>query len=225
MNIYAFGDIHGEIHKLQKLIHRLNINKKDDELVFLGDYIDRGNYTYEVIDYLVFLNKHYNCVFLMGNHESMLIDYMIGIYENIFLQNGGSKTIKSYEKHGYDLSKYSDYTERFMPSKHWKFFLDLKYYYETEDYIFVHAGIDPKVPMKKQLLETILWGRQFSFINYTGKTVVYGHYPSNHITNEKYKICIDTGACFDSMGDLTCVKLPEREFTRQNFVMEDIMDA
>ena len=221
MSIYAFGDIHGELHKLAKLVSRLNI-KKDDELVFLGDYIDRGDLSYGVIEHLTLLDKRYKCTFLMGNHEQMLIDYMTGIYEDIFIRNGGSKTIDSYAKHGYDLDRFSDYTERFMPNKHWKFFINLKYYYETEDYIFVHAGIDPNLPMKKQLLDTILWGRQFTFDRYTGKTVVYGHFPDNTILNEKHKICIDTGACFESMGDLTCVKLPEREFIRQGWTSEDL---
>lgn len=220
MSIYAFGDIHGEIFKLKALMARLPI-KDGDELVFLGDYIDRGRWPYEVIEYLIGLDKQYNCIFLMGNHEQMLVDFLSGIYERMFIHNGGFTTVRSYRNYGYDLRRVIDYRERTMPKEHKMFFLNLKYYYETENYIFVHAGIEPNVPMKKQELDVILWDHQFSFTNYTGKTVVYGHLPNHKILNEKHRICIDTGACFESMGDLTCVKLPEREFTRQGWTIND----
>ena len=221
MNIYAFGDIHGEFFKLKNLVGRI-FPKKGDTLVFLGDYIDRGKYTFEVIEYLINLNKKHNCVFLMGNHEGMLMDYVCGINVDIFMYNGGVKTTKSYKEHGFPIGKDLDYTERILPKEHIEFFKGLKKYYETEDYVFVHAVIHPGTPLENQPDEILLWGREFSFINYHGKVVVYGHYPRRQILNEKYKICIDTGACFESMGELTCVKLPEREFIKQGPVLEDL---
>lgn len=223
MNYFAFGDIHGQFFKLKALRKRLNI-KPGDKLVFLGDYIDRGDMSFEVIELLIAYSEIYDCVFLKGNHEDMFMDYLSGINEDMFVFNGGRKTITSYELHGYDIHPYTDYTERQVPEKHMEFFRGLKKYYETEDFIFVHAGIHPTTPMERQPDEYLLWDRFFARAGqkYSGKTVVFGHTPDNHILNEKHKICIDTGACFESMGDLTAVKLPEREFTRQGHTMEDM---
>jgi diadenosine tetraphosphatase ApaH/serine/threonine PP2A family protein phosphatase len=70
--------------------------------------------------------------------------------------------------------------------------------------------------------EFLLWDRNFVYDGYFGpKTVVFGHTPSSKIMNEENKICIDTGACYESLGDLTCVKLPERTFIRQGYTLED----
>jgi serine/threonine protein phosphatase 1 len=221
MSIFAFGDIHGEFLKLKNLIDRIYISK-DDTLVFLGDYIDRGKMTFEVVDYLIKLNKKHSCVFLYGNHESMFMDFMSGINEALFYSNGGKKTINSYAKHRYDIRKNVYYLNRKMPKGHIKFFQQLKRYYETEDFIFVHAGIFPGISLEESSDDILLWCRQFSSIPYEGKPVVYGHSPNSTILNEEYKICIDTGACFESMGDLTCVQLPERHFYRQGTIKEDL---
>jgi len=221
MDFYAIGDIHSQYFKLKALVSRLNI-KPEDKLIVLGDYIDRGDMAFEVIEYLIDLERLYNCVFLMGNHEEMFMDYLSGIHENIFIQNGGQKTIGSYERHGYDINRYTDYRKRKIPEKHMEFFSNLKMYHEEKDFIFVHAGISAIGPLDKQPSDILLWDRSFSYIKYKGKVVVYGHCPSRKILNEKYKICIDTGACFDSMGDLTAVKLPERTFTRQGWTLEDL---
>lgn len=222
MELYAIGDVHGQFFKLEKLIERLNI-KDNDILVFLGDYIDRGRRSFEVIDFLIKLKDKHNCVFLKGNHEDMFMDYLSGINENMFVVNGGRKTISSYEENGYNINEFTPYLERVVPQKHIEFFRRLKNYYETDEFIFVHAGIHPTTEMKRQPDEYLFWDRAFSYsqTKYSGKVVVFGHTPSNKILNEKYKICIDTGACYDSMGDLTAVKLPERKFTRQGWTMED----
>jgi serine/threonine protein phosphatase 1 len=216
MKIFAFGDIHGEFFKLEKLVDRLYFSD-EDTLVFLGDYIDRGKMSFEVIDYLIELNKKYNCVFLYGNHESMFMDFMSGINEDMFVCNGGNKTIKSYGKHGYNIKNNTYYLNRKMPLKHIKFYQKLLRYYETKDYIFVHAGVCPGISLEESSDDILLWTRDFSYVNfYDGKPVVFGHTPNSQILNEDHKICIDTGACFESMGDLTCVELPGRHFYRQN---------
>lgn len=221
MDYFAVGDIHGEIFKLKALMNRLHI-KEDDELIFLGDYIDRGRYSFETIEYLIELDKKHKCIFIMGNHEWMFVNYLCGIHEKMFMQNGGFRTVLSYADHGINIEKKLNPRERILPEEHIKFFRKLKKYYETEEFIFTHAGIMPNVPLHGQPDEVLLWGREFSFINYRGKVVVYGHSPHKFVLNEKYKICIDTGACFDSMGTLTCVKLPERKFIQQSWVKEDL---
>ena len=221
MSIFAFGDIHGEFSKLKNLINKINISE-NDVLVFLGDYIDRGKMSFEVIDYLIELDKKYTCVFIYGNHESMFMDYMSGINEDIFVLNGGKNTIDSYIKHGYDIRSKVYYINRKIPDEHIvNFFQRLKKYYETDDFIFVHAGVYPGISLEESSEDILLWMRQFSSIPYEGKPVVYGHSPNNVVLNEEYKICVDTGACFESMGDLTCVQLPERNFYRQGNIKED----
>ena len=214
MKIYAFGDIHGEFFKLKKLIKKL-APEKDSQLVFLGDYIDRGNLIFETIEFLVNLSKYYDCVFIKGNHEDMFEKYMLGEDQDMYKNNGGLNTIDSYKKHNWDISRFTYYRHRRMPKSHIAFFKNNNIYYETEDYIFVHAGVHPNTPMENQPDDILLWDRTFSSIEYRGKPVVYGHMANNMILNEEYKICIDTGACFKYLGNLTCVELPNRIFTQQ----------
>ena len=224
MDIYAVGDIHGQFFKLKKLMERLFI-KKNDLVVFLGDYIDRGEMVYEVIEFLVNFSKNHNCVFLIGNHEDMFIDYLSGINEKQFLWNKGTDTIKSYEKHGYTIGD-PDYKERVLPKSHMDFLLNLKSYHEAEDYIFVHAGIMPSRSMDRQDRDTLLWGRDFHYQYseaYKGpKTVIYGHTPGKFIKKDKFAICIDTGSCFVDYGNLTGVRLPEMIFTQQGATEEEL---
>jgi len=217
--IYAIGDIHGKFYELHRLIGRLNLNR-DCLLVFLGDYIDRGDNSFEVIEYLVELSKKHNCIFLKGNHEEMFMDFLSGINEQIFIHNGGRKTIQSYEGNGHDISIYTDYIHRHLPESHLNFYRNLKNYYETEDYIFVHAGLLPvDIPLEQQPIETLLWER-YDFINSDfdwGKKVIFGHTPNKEILKMENKICIDTGVYYAD-GCLTGVVLPDERFIQQKHI-------
>lgn len=214
MSIFAIGDIHGEPEKLMKLIGSLHI-KPEDELVFLGDYINRGDRSFDVIEYLIQLGEKYNCVFLLGNHEAMLINYMSGIFEKEFLFNGGKKAISSYAKHNWNISPSIDHQKRRLPKKHRLFFDNLKKYYEVDDFIFVHAGIKIGVPMEKQVTDDLIWSSGFVKSNYEGKTVVHGHYIQPRYSDKKYMINIDTGSGVGDLNKLTAVKLPDRIFYSQ----------
>ena len=93
---YVIGDIHGQIYKLKNLI---NLTKSDaTEYIFLGDYIDRGLCSKEVIDFLNDLNKKVKCIFLIGNHEDMWFKYLKGdkSWLDMILLYGGIETVKSY---------------------------------------------------------------------------------------------------------------------------------
>lgn len=228
MKIHAFGDIHAQFFKLKRLMDRLFV-KKDDLIVFVGDYIDRGNYSFEVIDYLIELSKKHNCIFLKGNHEAMFMDYLTGIYEDLWIQNGGYATIESYKKHGYDIHRYTDYTERHLPREHINFLQKLRLYYETDDYIFVHAALWPQkdLALDKQPEDILLWERAH-FINSKfdwGKKVIFGHTSFQKPLVMDNKIGIDTGACYDPSyggGNLTCVTLPDEHFMSQGAVLEEL---
>ena len=100
MYYYIIGDIHGSLSNLQNLCKKIeDVINDDDVIIFIGDYIDRGPHSFEVIEYLISLAKSRTSIFLRGNHEDMLLDYLDGRdSSNIYLVNGGRETIKSYKK-------------------------------------------------------------------------------------------------------------------------------
>lgn len=216
MSTLVIGDIHGLSGKLKELVRRIN-PQSGDEFVFLGDYIDRGDDSFGVIEYLVELEQQFKCTFLKGNHEEMFFDYLSGLSEYDFIANGGNKTLTSYKLNGYPLEQ-DNPMMRFLPKKHKILFQEMKYLHETTDYIFVHAGIDTEYVNGKYLYskiqnrDTVAWDRKFHDSVrhvYAGpKTVVYGHTPQDKVRFNDFAICIDTGAVFG--GRLTCLVLPER---------------
>ena len=205
--IFAVGDIHGSFDRLQELMKKIPIDFARDTLVFIGDYIDRGPASVEVVDYLIDLKKQVpQTIFLKGNHEDMLEKYLDGTDRFTYLLNGGQNTLDSYLSKNLQSELYP------IPSDHMEFFKTLRLYYETEAYIFVHAGLRPKVPLASQETEDLLWIRdKFIYSKYNfGKTVVFGHTPLEKPLVESNKIGIDTGAVYGNA--LTCVQLPELEF-------------
>ena len=205
--IFAIGDIHGCYKKLCRLLEMPDIDFAHDTLVFMGDYIDRGPYSFEVVAYLLKLKKRCpNTVFLKGNHEEMLLNYLAGIDELGYLANGGRQTLESYQNHS------ARHEPETIPADHLEFFKKLLLYYETEDYIFVHAGLKNRVPLEKQIPEDLLWIRnKFIKSKYDfGKRVIFGHTPFKTPLMQSNKIGIDTGAVYQNK--LTCLELPEINF-------------
>jgi serine/threonine protein phosphatase 1 len=205
--IFAVGDIHGCLDKLISLMDRIDMNPEKDTLVFIGDYIDRGSESKGVIDYLVELsNRHDRIVFLKGNHEQMFDFYLNGTDKLWFLANGGQVTLDSYLRE--DLPAGAD----LVPKSHLDFLGNLRPYYETNAYIFVHAGLKAKIPLAKQDEWDMLWMRDdFVFSDFDfGKRVIFGHTPFPEPLVRKNKIGIDTGAVYGNK--LTCVELPAVKF-------------
>ncbi|MDD5475039.1 MAG: metallophosphoesterase family protein [Syntrophales bacterium] len=207
--IFAIGDIHGCFDMLEELLDMIPMDRRRDRLLFIGDYIDRGARSREVVDLIIDLkrrNKKVTC--LMGNHEEMLMNYIDRPDEDsrtIFFQNGGRATATSY---GYRGGKGDEIIN--VPQQHREFFKSLLPIYETEEYIFVHAGLRPKIEPSKQNRKDLLWIRN-EFIHSSfdfGKTVVFGHTPFSYPFLEDHKIGIDTGAVYG--GSLTCIELPSR---------------
>jgi serine/threonine protein phosphatase 1 len=205
--IFAIGDIHGCFDKLISLMDVIPINFKRDTLVFIGDYIDRGTQSKEVVDYLIGLAKQPGqVVFLKGNHELMLEEYLAGTNRLGFLANGGLATMDSYLK-----ADSSDETNP-IPSAHLDFFGNLSLYYETDQYIFVHAGLKANVPLEEQDEWDMLWIRdEFIYSDFDfGRRVIFGHTPFQEPLVFDNKIGIDTGAVYGNK--LTCVELPSVKF-------------
>ena len=204
--IFAIGDIHSCLFKLKEMMTLIEIDPVADTLVFVGDYIDRGPDVRSVVDLVLRIKRTMNnTICLLGNHEQLFLDYYLEkINRKIFLSNGGMSTLFSYGLTGtWGGDKIN------IPESHLQFFTTLRPYYETDDYIFVHAGLKPGIPLEQQDRDDILWIRN-EFIASThdfGKIVVFGHTPLYAPLVGVNKIGIDTGAVYG--GKLTCVELPE----------------
>jgi len=208
--ILAIGDIHGCLDKLCSMMDQIAADRSKDTLIFMGDYIDRGPQSMEVIDYLLNLSEiGYHTIFLKGNHEAMLLDYLDNPDEDrrmLYMFNGGHATIESY------LLKMKSDGDFHVPPAHMNFFQSLRLFYETDSHIFVHAGLRPGVPLNEQTEKDLLWIRE-EFISSSydfGKTVVFGHTPFQEPLILEKRIGIDTGAVYGNK--LSCLELPAERF-------------
>lgn len=205
--IFAVGDIHGCLDKLVSVMGVIDIDFAKDTLVFIGDYIDRGPSSKEVVDYLIDLGKRGpSVIFLKGNHELMLEEYLSGADAATFLYNGGGATLESYMKAA------GLRTQNPIPREHLEFFDSLRLYYETDEYIFVHAGLKPNIPLEEQEEFHMLWIREeFIYSDFDfGKRVIFGHTPFREPLILHNKIGIDTGAVYGNK--LTALELPAMRF-------------
>jgi serine/threonine protein phosphatase 1 len=205
--ILAIGDVHGCNRRLRQLLDRVEIDPRTDALVFVGDYLDRGPDARGTIDTLLDIEAtHPNTVFLRGNHESMFLNYYSeGRDEALFLYNGGMSTLDSYGLSLAEARRGSGF-----PESHLHFLSALPLVHETEQYLFVHAGVRPGIPLAEQAPEDLLWIRH-EFIESSedfGRIVVFGHTPLPEPLISTNKIGIDTGAVYG--GRLTCIELPSR---------------
>ena len=232
MNIYAIGDIHGCLSELTSLHKKILTNDKfkvkEDLIIYLGDYIDRGLKSKQVIDQIIKLkNKQIKTIHLMGNHEELMIDFLFNKKNNIknWLNFGADQTFKSYDieivefiKDGFEdniIDRLRDVLLKKMGSDHIDFLNNLELTYLTEKYLFVHAGIDPNKNITEQTKKDYLWSRSSDFFHKdfkTEKTIIHGHTPEQNIVNHPYRINIDTGCYFS--GKLSCVCLSDLNDSR-----------
>jgi serine/threonine protein phosphatase 1 len=208
-DIYAVGDIHGCLGHLERLLDQVQPDLSRDRLVFVGDYIDRGADSKGVVDYILSLKKSHppeNIICLKGNHEAMFLNFLAGRELELFLFNGGMGTIEGYWGGNYRGKKLV------LPPEHEEFYRDLLLLYETPDYIFVHGGLKPGLPLAAQQEEDLLWIRGEFLLSPEdfGRRVIFGHTPFPRPLVMPNKIGIDTGAVYGN--HLTCLKLPEERF-------------
>ena len=144
--LFAVGDIHGCNEELKHLLNFLRNDQKlsgEDQLVFIGDYIDRGPDSKGVIDTLLQVKNEFpSTVFLKGNHEDMLLDYLGlgGQGGDVYLTNGGSDFFRSYEIPAYDKANIVSK----LPAAHVEFLKGLELAVSLAEFIFVHAGLNPQ---------------------------------------------------------------------------------
>ncbi|MBW2614980.1 MAG: serine/threonine protein phosphatase [Deltaproteobacteria bacterium] len=205
--IFVIGDIHGCLDMLKRLMDKIDWGPGKDRLIFLGDYIDRGEDPKGVVDFILSLMRYSTEIeCLIGNHEAMLLDYLTGRDKGLFLLNGGWSTMASYK------ADKPEGGNTLVPPDHMAFYHSLKTYIELEDYYIVHAGFRPNVELERQSVEDMVWIRDpFIYSNHDfGKNVIFGHTPFQEPLVMENKVGLDTGAVFDNR--LTCLELPEFRF-------------
>ncbi len=221
--LFAVGDIHGCYTELQVLVQYLTSELKlgaDDQLIFIGDYVDRGKQSKQVIDLLVDLKRSWpETVFLKGNHEGMLLGFLGlgGVGGDVYLANGGGDTLVSY---GLDPMQDASGVEvrARLPESHLHFLQGLEMGVSLAEFVFVHAGVRPGVPLDSQAEEDCMWIRS-DFVESRhdfGKTIVFGHTPFEDVVlHLPFKIGIDTGLVYGNK--LSMVELVEGELYQVDF--------
>jgi len=231
--LYSIGDIHGRYDLLldlhQKVMKHSEQYDEINTIVMLGDYVDRGPQSKEVIDFLMtnpFTGfKH---VYLRGNHEDMMAKSLYGdadtaMYEthqhnihiarDIFLRNGGTETLNSFGIVNADilLIDKDSLNDIFLPYA--PFFAGLQDYYIANGYLFVHAGIEPGIPIEEQNPNVLYWIRgKFlrSDVDH-GYLVIHGHTPTNSYglgarpDVQSNRINIDTGSWSTNVVTAICL--------------------
>lgn len=208
--LFAVGDIHGCRDELECLLEALPLTK-DDRLVFVGDYVDRGPDSAGVVELLTQLAaSRARTTFLRGNHEAMLLGFLDGddVYEEAFLLNGGRATAASYGINGRVTPAGLRHA---MPDHHIEFLRATTLYYCRGRVVCVHAGLRPGIALEDQHPDDLLWIREEFLRPPHGfdATVVFGHTPHREIlAHVPGKLGIDTGCVYG--GQLSAVELPAR---------------
>lgn len=222
--VYAVGDIHGRADLLLELLELIG---QDDErrghqpfnLVLLGDLIDRGPRSAHVVDQaMVLARSGIDVRFIKGNHEEVFIRAARGDAQAVpfFTRIGGIETLASYGLSPTDRARMShvqlsDWMLRHVPRAHIDFLDSFEDQIEYGDYLFVHAGIRPNVPLQDQNPTDLRWIRG-EFLDHQapfGRIVVHGHTITDDVDEQPNRIGIDTGAYYS--GRLTAMGLEGEE--------------
>ena len=209
--IFAIGDIHGCNVALRALIETIQ-PKPDDTIVVLGDVIDWGPDSRDCVQQLIDLSGRCQFILVRGNHEEMMYAALESQSElRYWLNFGGDETLKSYPYRGGD---------EFIDREHVQFLkAQARDYYETDEFIFVHASYDSNKPMSQQSNTTLQWEHivpDQMRPHFSGKKVISGHTPQT--TGEPldlgYLICIDTDCSRE--GWLTALEVKPSQFIQAN---------
>jgi serine/threonine protein phosphatase 1 len=219
VRIYAIGDIHGRADLLDALLERIEADGARQPSsyaieIYLGDYVDRGSASQSVLERLATDEHRHHRVFLKGNHDPFITDFIespsvLEAWQHI----GGLETLMSYgirptiNADAATRSRLAADLDRVLPDSHRRFLGHLKSSFECGDFFFVHAGVRPGIALNKQRDEDLLWIRQDFLLceDDFGKTIVHGHTPVLDPDIRPNRINIDTGAY--ATGRLTCLVL------------------
>ena len=201
--LLAIGDVHGCFSALQTLLAYADITSQD-QLIMMGDYVDRGPKSREVVQWLIDYSKTSRLVALRGNHEIMMLNAQLSRDDlQRWCRFGGTETLASYTNDPDGIGSIEEVLD-----EHWSFLSNhLAAYFESDNHLFVHGFVAAKTTMNEQTDETLYWSRYWDGFpgHNSGKTVVCGHKSQSSgvpVSNGK-AICIDTAAC--KGGWLTCL--------------------
>ena len=191
---YFMSDIHGEFSGLEQLLKYEEIDLTKDQLVFGGDYINRGKESGKVLKKIKQLVDTYpdNVIALIGNHEEMMRDYYQH-EDKLWLRHGGIDTLKDFSRAFADESEMHKYIE-------WVCALPLLY--EDDEFVYTHAGLNPHEPLHQQN-RSILWMSESDFYSIPksnlqrltdNKPIVHGHTPVERIYFDGVRLNCDMGS-------------------------------
>lgn len=194
--LYAISDIHGCFTPFHELVVNHLRLKKSDKLILLGDYIDRGSESRQVVDFIIdLIRSGFDVTPLTGNHELMLT----GAYHNpaglqLWIMNSGITTLESF-----GISDIRDIAPEYI-----HFFEQLGYYNQTGNFIFVHAGFNDTIEDPFSDTYTMVWESSYSYKNplFEGMTIIHGHRPKSldyimrQIEAKSKVIPIDSGCVY-----------------------------
>lgn len=215
--VYAIGDIHGRADLFADILRRIDNDDADSipcptELILLGDLIDRGPSSRKVVEHAMLLSQSGAMRCLKGNHEEVFIRAARGevAATRFFCRIGGEQTLRSYGLSDGDYASMSaeqltDWMLANIPRSHVDFIDSFEDLIEIGDYVFVHAGIRPGVPLSAQEPDDLRWIRA-DFLKCTesfGKVVIHGHTITPDVDEHANRIGIDTGAYMS--GKLTAI--------------------
>ena len=213
--IFAIGDIHGCYNTFEELLSQINPSR-NDKIILLGDYIDRGAHIKKVIDRIIKLKEDgYDVVPLKGNHEGMLWDSAKNNKAyTLWMYNGGEETLRSFGIR----------SVHEMDRKYIIFFKSLLYYFSWKQFLFVHAGFSDNSNEVFEDKNAMLWSRREEYCSdfFNGKTIIHGHTPISRdilletVNKGNNVINLDTG-CIYSIGSavrhLSAIEIPSLKIT------------
>jgi serine/threonine protein phosphatase 1 len=214
--IFVIGDVHGEFEKLTALIANILKLDKNPELIFIGDYIDKGEKSLETLILLKEIDKNYPCRYILGNHEFYWLNLIQPEYnsEHYLSKFGGIKTLDSFN------SNFINTRETLI--KEFDFiFNHLENYIQIDTYLICHCGYLPNNKLMENMTSRD-WMEinRYQFLNLdnsnNSNTVIFGHTAFYYPYNNNNKIGIDTGACYLKDQPLTAYCLDEKRFVNSN---------
>jgi serine/threonine protein phosphatase 1 len=217
--VAAIGDVHGRLDLVDQLWPMIDAASRRSAartrmLIFIGDYVDRGLQSAQLVERLLEGFPGFTTVFLKGNHDETLLQFLADpAIGDVWRNFGGLETLRSYGVSHAAGKSWAQTRSEFLtvfPRSHEAFFKNLQLYKAVGDYLFVHAGVKPRVPLAEQREQDLLWIRDeflTSTVNF-GRVVVHGHTPANAPEIRQNRIGIDTGAYMT--GALTAVVLEGR---------------
>ncbi len=225
LRVYAIGDVHGRDDLLVNMLQRIAADAHArpparNIIVFLGDYVDRGLQSKQVLDRLT---SHplagFEMIYLKGNHEAAMLEFLRDAnFGRTWKYYGGLETLHSYgiteltlSDNPDDFERAREHLHRVLPTAHRRFLETLQLSAEIGDYFFVHAGVAPGISLSRQVEDDLLWIRD-KFLQsdmWFGKMIVHGHTPKENPVFRRNRIGIDTGAYMTNV--LSCLALEGRE--------------